>query len=597
MMKIKNRVGDQQGFTLVEIVVALLIIFILVIGFVPMYEYIGQAMNNNKYRQVATGLANSVIEEMRALPYIVKDPGTGQVVNDPDIPQLGIQGGNPPGSIPATQTRVIDGKTYTLNTRVFWVAKDGNPAAYKKVEVTIESPGAFIGHVTTTSEFYTLAAQEGEAEVFESGHILVHIRDKDGNDWASPEIQARINSESMEEIGYTDYGQALFGIIPADTYTVAVQLPSNLVTKPDTTLKSGWLEQTDVVVTNLTTTDVYFDIDYPAKFNLALNDKITGDGITGSGVLALSWNSQPITALPFNESKFTDGKLPSGNLWPAGEYSISLYDVMDSSTYKAYYSYNMAGSDNDSKPRLNGSAWDGQLGGPGAVINLSLALQSALKVHLIADPDTIVTDAEGSLKWMDQSGNGYYAVQNAGTNLADFTGSALEFTGSERIKIDYPVCYDNFTIIARVKPSAEHEIDVQSNSGYGGTAGQNYLLWPDHGGDFNAGQGISLGTNGISNYEHGSNYMPATAVYSGNIPADEFSIIGIRYENLRASVYLNGSETVSGVKSARAHVYSPNIIGGEVYGYYNGSLAEILIYDYALSDDNISAVSAYLAKK
>jgi len=107
MMKIKNRVGDQQGFTLVEIVVALLIIFILVIGFVPMYEYIGQAMNNNKYRQVATGLANSVIEEMRALPYIVKDPGTGQVVNDPDIPQLGIQGGNPPGSIPATQTRVI----------------------------------------------------------------------------------------------------------------------------------------------------------------------------------------------------------------------------------------------------------------------------------------------------------------------------------------------------------------------------------------------------------------------------------------------------------------------------------------------------------
>lgn len=601
MKNITKYVDNKKGFTLVEIIIALLIIFILVIAFVPMYEYIAQAMNSNKYKQVATGLANSVIEEMRALPYIVKDTDTGQVVTDPDVPQLGIQGGNPPGSIPATQTREVDGKTYTIKTRVYWVAKDDDPAAYKKVKVTVQCPSAFKGDVTVSSDFFTLASQEGEAEVFESGHVLVHIRDNDGNDWSSPEIQIKLASGSMEEIGYTEYGQALFGIIPAGTYTVSAQLPSNLVTRPDITLSSGWIEQSDITVTNLTTTDVYFDIDYPAKFSLTMSDKVTGDIIKGTGILGLNWNDISISSDSFDEDNFSGNKLASGNLWPGGEYTVSLYDVMDNSTYKAYYPYNMADSTADSKPQLNGSAWDGTLGDPGTVIDLTLAMQSALKVHLIADTSMIETDEEGTLSWMDQSGNGYNAVQDLGTNLSSFYNSssnpAIEFTGAETLQIDYPVCYDNFTILAKVKPSAEHEIDVQATSGYGGVYNQLYLLWPNHGGDTNAGEGISLGTNGISNYEHGSDYMPATAVYYGSVSADDFSVIGIRYEDLQPSVYLNGYWVTTGEYSARSHVYSPTVIGGGPYGYYYGSLTEILIYDYLLSDDNIRLVSDYLAEQ
>ncbi len=590
--------ADKRGFTLVEIIIALLIIFILVMAVAPLYEFVAQAMNSNKYKQTATGLANSVLEEMRALPYVVKDPDTGMLVTDIDVPQLGLQGGNPPGSIPATQTRTIDGRTYTIKTRVYWVAKDDNPAAYKKVKVAVECASAFKGDVTVSSDFYTLASQEGEAEVFAAGHIKVHIRNKDGEDWDCPEMQIKVASGTFEETGYTEDGTALFGIIPAGSYTVSAQLPSNLVTRPDVVLNSGWIEKSNITVTNLTTTDVYFDIESPARFRLALTDQNTSEAIVGTGSLGLTWsdgsgNVKVIDPVPFTSENFANQKLNSGKLWPAGFYSISLTDVLDTTTYKAYYAYNMA---DDDKPVYNGSAWDGKPGAAGSNIDLSLALESALKIHLTADAASIAAAEDGTWQWTDQSGNSYYAVQYSGSNLSTFSGgTALDFTGTDILQIDYPVCYDNFTILVKAKPSVIHEIDSQSASGYGGVTGQNYLLWPNHGGDFNAGAGISLGTNGFSNYEHGSDYMPATAVYAAYISPADFSIIGLRYIAKQPSLYLDGSEVTLGETSPREHVYSPTDIGGGAYGNFTGSVAEIMIYDYPLNDDQLELISDHLA--
>lgn len=591
--------ANKRGFTLAEVLIAILIIFILVMAIAPLYEFVAQAMNSNKYKQVATGLADSVLEEMRTLPYVVKDSANGQLVTDPNVPQLGIKGGNPPGSIPAAQTREIDGRTYTIKTRVYWVAKDDDPAAYKKVKVTVECPNAFKGDVTVSSDFYTLASQEGEAEVFAAGHIKVHIRNKDGEDWDCPEMQIKVASGDFEETGYTEDGTALFGIIPAGSYTVSAELPSNLVTRPDVILNSGWIEKSNITVTNLTTTDVYFDIESPARFSLALTDLTTSEAIVGTGSLGLTWNDgsgnvKVIDPIQFTSENFTNQKLNSGMLWPAGIYSISLTDVLDTTTYKAYYAYNMA---DDDKPLFNGSAWDGTTGAAGSNINLSLALESALKVHLTADAESITTAEDGTLQWTDQSGNSYYAVQYSGSNLSTFSsGTALEFTGTDILHIDYPVCYDNFTVLVKVKTSVEHEVDSQSNSGIGGVSGQNYLLWPNHGGDYNAGAGISLGTNGFSNYEHGSDYMPATAVYAGYISPVDFSIIGLRYIAKQPSLYLDGSEVTIGETSPREHVYSPTDIGGGVYGNFTGSVVEIMVYDHPLNENQIRLVSEHLAE-
>ena len=324
-----------------------------------------------------------------------------------------------------------------------------------------------------------------------------------------------------------------------------------------------------------------------------MTDQTTDAAIAGTGSLGLTWNGLVIDSIPFTNENFTNQKLNSGKLWPDGVYSISLTDVLDTTTYKAYYSYNMA---DDDKPLFNGSAWDGRPGAAGSNIDLSLALESALKVHLKADAASITAGENGTLQWTDQSGNSYCAVQYAGTNLSTFSGgTALDFTGAEILKIDYPVCYDNFTMLVKARPSNVHEIDSQATSGYGGVTGQNYLLWPDHGGDINAGAGISLGTNGFSNYEHGSDYMPATAVYTGSISNVDFSIIGVRYISKQPSLYLNGSQVKTGSLSPRTHVSSPADIGGGAYGNFTGSIAEIMIYDYQLNDDQLELISDHLA--
>ncbi len=608
----------ERGFTLVEILVSLIIILIMVMATVPMYEVIAKTMNSNKYRQVATGLANSILEEVRTLPYIVKDPDTGQVVTDPNIPQLGIKGGNPPGSLDAERQIEIDGITYKVYTRVYWVKEGDNPTAYKKVEIRVEAPNAFNGNVTVSSDFHTLAAEEGEPQVFESGHIAVHIRDKDGNLLESPDVYVRIESDTLLQTNYSEDGEVTFGVIPAGNYTVYAQLPSGMVTRPDQVVTSGWIEQ-EVTVTNWNTEHVYFDMDYPGRISIALADannsveKLT----TVNGICELSWTDGvtrfTLPRITFSEDDFEDdGYLPSsiiGKLWPGGNYSLKLTNVMDRETLRAY-EYDMSKSASAPPKKSNGSDWDGSFSTANSSLDLTVQLDSLLTTHLIASPDSVETQLnEGGIiqvtQWKDQSGYNYNAFPTNNTPPS-FVENVLNghpvirFSGEQKqyIQINIPTenkPKDNFTIFAVVKTDEEHEIDPENTNSVAGVNNQKYLFWPDHGGFENAGQGISLGTNGISNYEHGDNYMPANAVYSGNVQG--FNIIAVNYYDKTPSIFLNGNMVREGQQSPRASVSSPTIIGGGPYGDFTGDVAEILIYACSLNEDNMLLVNNYLQAK
>lgn len=181
-----------------------------------------------------------------------------------------------------------------------------------------------------------------------------------------------------------------------------------------------------------------------------------------------------------------------------------------------------------------------------------------------------------SATWNSTGGyNGQGAYEFDGSNDKITTGTTNRPTNT-------------FSFGGWIKALSTHEVDAESNTTTTGTSGQKYAFGAAHGGS-NAGAGLSVGTNGISVYEHGDSYMPPLAVYSSSIGSD-WNHIMIVYENRQPKIYLNGALVRTGVFSARSTVYAPYEIGAGSYGYFNGSMDEVKVYDSALSAAQVLAL-------
>ena len=217
--------------------------------------------------------------------------------------------------------------------------------------------------------------------------------------------------------------------------------------------------------------------------------------------------------------------------------------------------------------------------GPSAVIGNQMVLMHMDEAAWNGTPNEVEDSSGGN--------NNGSAYNGANTVAGGVSGRAGSFNGTDNyVRINYSPPVDNFTIEAWIKPTAAHEIDAESNSGTSGTSGQRYLFGADHRGT-EGGAGISAGTNGISVYEHGDNYMPALAVYSGSISTTQWTHMAVVYSNRQPSIYLNGVLVRAGLQSTKAHVYAPTQIGGGSYGYFPGTVDDVAIYDGALSAADI----------
>ncbi|HUU20164.1 MAG TPA: LamG domain-containing protein [Sedimentisphaerales bacterium] len=202
-------------------------------------------------------------------------------------------------------------------------------------------------------------------------------------------------------------------------------------------------------------------------------------------------------------------------------------------------------------------------------------------------------EASGTL--YDQSDNHNDSTSSQGVlyQQTGQSGYALGFDGID----DYIVIgangrpTDTFSFGGWFKTSSTHEIDPESISGVGGVNNQRYAFDPQHGGESNGGAGLSVGTNGILVYEHGSNYMPATAVYQADI-GDDWNHIMVVYNNKQPTIYLNGSAVRTGFSSPREIVSAPIQFGGMVYGYFEGLMDEVRIYNRVLSAAEIKKLAA-----
>jgi sugar lactone lactonase YvrE len=153
---------------------------------------------------------------------------------------------------------------------------------------------------------------------------------------------------------------------------------------------------------------------------------------------------------------------------------------------------------------------------------------------------------------------------------------------------------NNFTIELWVRPSKTTNLPTQATSGASGSGSSNsYAIFPENGSNIGtnaAGMGLAVGTNGICIFEHGSGYLPSLLTWSGTISSIIWTHVAIVYTNKQPKLYINGTLTATGLTSAKTNVYpTTSRLGGGTYGYYQGGIDEMRLWNYSLTATEISS--------
>ncbi len=158
----------------------------------------------------------------------------------------------------------------------------------------------------------------------------------------------------------------------------------------------------------------------------------------------------------------------------------------------------------------------------------------------------------------------------------------------------FPAITNNFTIEFWVNPQGVRQWQAESNAtnNINGLYGQQYVIMPEWGGVAGlnrAGMGVSVGTNGVSVYEHADNYMPPMLVWESPAPLTGWHHVAIVYDNKQPKLYIDGVWKHDGATSQKAQVIpSYNLCSGNV-GVMRGGLDELRIWSTARTAAEISS--------
>ncbi|TBR61687.1 hypothetical protein B4U84_13160 [Westiellopsis prolifica IICB1] len=214
---------------------------------------------------------------------------------------------------------------------------------------------------------------------------------------------------------------------------------------------------------------------------------------------------------------------------------------------------------------------------------------------------------------LDSSNSQNNATVTGGVRLIpdDTFGSCLYFDGVNGEVVVAPSKFatvtNTFTMSMWVMPNTTIGNATQATTGTTGVSGQRYAIYPNHGtntyGQGAAGTGISVGTNGVNVYEHANSYLPPLLVWqgNGNLSSSDWSHIAVVYTNKQPSLYVNGKLMKTGLTSQQTSIYPSAAIGGGQYGHFPGKIANVRIYNKALSpediqrdmDNDLSAIASF----
>lgn len=158
---------------------------------------------------------------------------------------------------------------------------------------------------------------------------------------------------------------------------------------------------------------------------------------------------------------------------------------------------------------------------------------------------------------------------------------------------------NSFTLSFWVHPRRARAETAESARGFAGLAGQQYAIFPDHGGFGavgGAGAGVSVGTNGISVVEHREAYLPTPLVWKGDLIG--WNHVAVVYDHYTPRLYVNGVLVRVGLDARiRSEVTPGDVFPGKTfgdpgdYGPFDGLLDEVACFDRALSDGEVLALA------
>ena len=214
-------------------------------------------------------------------------------------------------------------------------------------------------------------------------------------------------------------------------------------------------------------------------------------------------------------------------------------------------------------------------------------VKDGLVLYLDASSPNSYNSNFGPTTWKDISGNGKNGTLLNGPIFNSGSGGGLLFDGTNDYVLNVAVeVYNNFSYDIWCLPQATHGIDPESTSSTLGTSGQRYLVFPDYIDPPNAGTGISVGTNGVSVYEHSTGYMPPLLVHETTITSPIHIVVN--YTNKRPSLYLNGVFIKNGLTSPKPDVkITTNSLCGVLYGNFSGIVYNAKYYNRPLTDQEV----------
>jgi hypothetical protein len=259
---------DDEGLTIVEIVVALSILLVALMGIVTAMTFSAQAAQTTEVRNRAVNLANERIERARNLTYDeVGTQSSGGVF------------GAVPGSIVTPET---DGE-FVVSTSVAW-ARDpvSHRAEYKNITVNVAwtSPGN--GNISLSSGIF------GKSDLVNVGDLEVTVLDKDTM-LPIPGVTLVVDSAAVGSIARSDVsgsdGKSFFGMMDSGSASIVASGMGYVYDNSMTTA---------VQVTSDSLTQITIFGQKPSTFNVTVTD-MSSVPIAGATCVLDGTKTDPVT--------------------------------------------------------------------------------------------------------------------------------------------------------------------------------------------------------------------------------------------------------------------------------------------------------------